>query len=68
MKAEEIDAFEKKYGYKPTAIGVAIDALAVYVHKDNPIKSLTLQQVDAIFSSTRKRGGAGHHRPGASSA
>ena len=58
MKAEEIDAFEKKYGYKPRLIGVAVDALAVYVNKDNPIKALTLQQVDAIFSSTRKRGGA----------
>jgi phosphate transport system substrate-binding protein len=57
MKAEEIDAFEKKYGYKPRLVAVAIDALAVYVNKDNPIKSLTLQQVDSIFSSTRKRGG-----------
>ncbi|MFV2058067.1 MAG: substrate-binding domain-containing protein, partial [Thiohalomonadales bacterium] len=38
MKKNEITAFEKKYGYKPTAIPVAIDALAVYVHKDNPIK------------------------------
>src|SRR3954470_6319522 len=57
MKAEEIDAFEKKYGYKPRSVGVAIDALAVYVNKDNPIKSLTLQQADSIFSATRKRGG-----------
>lgn len=57
MKAEEVDAFEKKYGYKPRVVAVAIDALAVYVNKDNPIKSLTLQQVDSIFSSTRKRGG-----------
>lgn len=57
MKAEEVDAFEKKYGYKPRLVAVAIDALAVYVHKDNPIQSLTLQQVDSIFSSTRKRGG-----------
>ena len=57
MKAEEVDAFEKKYGYKPRIVGVAIDALAVYVSKDNPIKSLTLQQVDSIFSATRKRGG-----------
>jgi len=57
MKAEEIDAFEKKYGYKPRLVAVAIDALAVYVNKDNPIQALTLQQVDAIFSSTRKRGG-----------
>jgi phosphate transport system substrate-binding protein len=54
MKSKEEAAFEKKYGYKPTAIPVAIDALAVYVHKDNPIKGLTIPQVDAIFSSTRK--------------
>jgi len=57
MKAEEIDAFERKYGYKPRLIAVALDGLAVYVHKDNPIKSLSMQQVDAIFSSTKKRGG-----------
>jgi phosphate transport system substrate-binding protein len=57
MKPTEVDAFEKKYGYKPTEIKVAIDALAVFVHKDNPLKSLTLAQVDSIFSSTFKRGG-----------
>lgn len=57
MKDKEIEAFEKKFGYKPTAIRVAIDALAVFVHKDNPIKGLTMPQVDAIFSSTRKCGG-----------
>jgi phosphate transport system substrate-binding protein len=56
MKQKEIDDFEKKYGYKPTAIPTAIDMLAVYVHKDNPIASLTLQQVDAVFSKTRKGG------------
>ena len=53
MKDSEIQAFEEKYGYKPTAVPVAIDALAVFVHKDNPIKSLSIEQVDAIFSSTR---------------
>jgi phosphate transport system substrate-binding protein len=57
MKSKEIAAFEKKFGYKPTAIPVAIDALAVYVHKDNPIKGLAIADVDAIFSSTRKCGG-----------
>lgn len=57
MKEKEIDEFEKKFGYKPTAIATSIDMLAVYVHKDNPIASLTLQQVDAIFSKTRKGGG-----------
>jgi phosphate transport system substrate-binding protein len=56
MKSSEIEAFEKKYGYKPTKIGVALDSLAVFVNKDNPIKSLSLDEVDAIFSSTRKRG------------
>ncbi len=58
MKDAEIQAFEEKYGYKPTAVPVAIDALAVFVHKDNPIKSLDIAQVDAIFSSTRLCGGA----------
>lgn len=58
MKDEEIVAFEKAHGYKPTAVPVAIDALAVYVNKDNPIKGLSIPQVDAIFSATRKCGGA----------
>ncbi len=58
MKDKEIEAFERKYGYKPTAIRVAIDALAVFAHKDNPIEGLSIEQVDAIFSSTRKCGGA----------
>lgn len=54
MKTSEIEDFEKKRGFKPTAIAVAVDCVAVYVNKDNPIKGLTLPQVDAIFSSTRK--------------
>ncbi len=58
MKDDELEAFEDKYGYKPTAIPVAVDALAVLVNKDNPVKGLTMEQVDAIFSSTRKCGGA----------
>jgi len=56
MKAKEEDDFEKKYGYKPTAIPTSVDMLAVYVHKDNPLASLTLVQVDAIFSKSRKAG------------
>ena len=56
MKSNEIAAFEAKHGYKPTKVAVAIDALAVFVHKDNPIKGLSMAQVDAIFSSTRKCG------------
>jgi phosphate transport system substrate-binding protein len=57
MKSKEIAAFEDRYGYKPTAIPVAIDALAVYVNKDNPVKGLAIPDVDAVFSSTRKCGG-----------
>lgn len=56
MKDNEIQDFEKKHGYKPTAIPVAVDALAVFVHKDNPIKGLSMPMVDAIFSATRKCG------------
>lgn len=56
MKESEISAFEGKHGYKPTGIAVAIDALAVYVHKDNPIQGLSMAQVDAVFSATRKCG------------
>jgi len=58
MKDDELEAFEDKYGYKPTAIPVAVDALAVLVNKDNPVKGLTMEQVDAIFSSTNKCGAA----------
>jgi phosphate transport system substrate-binding protein len=56
MKDKEIEAFEKRYRYKPTPIAVAIDALAVFVHKDNPLEGLYIDQVDAIFSSTRTCG------------
>jgi phosphate transport system substrate-binding protein len=56
MRSTEIDQFEQKYGYKPTEIRTSYDALAVYVHKDNPIKELSLAQVEAIFSKSRKRG------------
>ncbi len=56
MKDDEIEAFEDKYGYKPTPIPVAVDALAVMVNKDNPIKGLSMEQIDAIFSETLKCG------------
>jgi phosphate transport system substrate-binding protein len=56
MKDNEIQEFEKKYGYKPVAVPVAVDALAVFVHKDNPIKGMSMPMVDAVFSSTRKCG------------
>lgn len=56
MKGKEIDAFEKKFGYKPTPVRVAVDALAVFVNKDNPIKGMNLAEVDAAFSKSARRG------------
>ena len=56
MKGTEIDQFEKKYGYKPTQIRTSVDALGVFVNKDNLIKCLTITQVDAVFSKSRRQG------------
>ena len=56
MKGSEIDEFEKKYGYKPTQVRVAVDALGVFVNKDNPVACLTVDQVDGIFSKSRRSG------------
>ena len=56
MKNKEVDAFEEAFGYEPTRFDVALDTLAVFVNKDNPIESLTLPQVDAVFSKTRRCG------------
>ena len=56
MKPAELDSFEAKHGYKPTELRTSYDALAVYVNKDNPIKSLTLAQVEAVFGKNRARG------------
>jgi phosphate transport system substrate-binding protein len=56
MKGTEIDQFEKKFGYKPLAIRTSVDALAVFVNKDNPLKCLSMAQVDAIFSKSRRVG------------
>jgi phosphate transport system substrate-binding protein len=56
MRGTEVDQFEKRFGYKPTAIRTAVDALAVFVNKDNPIKCLTAEQIDAIFSKSRRSG------------
>lgn len=55
MKQDEIDAFEKKHGFKPSKIAVSLDSLAVFVNKDNPMKSISLTEVDAIFSKGRLR-------------
>lgn len=57
MSDDELAAFEQKYGYKPTRITVAVDALAIYVNDENPIQCLTIEQLDRMFSSTRKASG-----------
>jgi phosphate transport system substrate-binding protein len=56
MKNTELDEFEKKFGYKPTALRVAVDSLAVFVNKDNTIECLSLPEVDAAFSKSRRLG------------
>ncbi|MBF0538584.1 MAG: PstS family phosphate ABC transporter substrate-binding protein [Nitrospirae bacterium] len=58
MKSSELDAFEKKFGYKPTQIKTSMDSLAIYVNKDNPLAGITIQQADAVFSKTKKCGNA----------
>ena len=55
MKGKELDRFEEKFGYPPTVLKVAVDALAVYVNKDNHIQGMTLAEVDAVFSKERRR-------------
>jgi phosphate transport system substrate-binding protein len=57
LQPGEIQDFQKKYGYPPTEIRVAADALAIFVEKRNPSKGLTMEQLDGIFSRTQRRGG-----------
>lgn len=56
LSEAEVKEFVAQYGYEPTVMPIAVDAVALYVHKDNPLRGLTLDQIDALFSSTRKRG------------
>jgi phosphate transport system substrate-binding protein len=56
IKDKEQDKFEAHYGYKATQLPTSIDMLAFYVHKDNPIKGLSLAQLDAMFGKNRKLG------------
>ena len=57
MKDGEVAAFQARFGYRPTPVRVAVDAMALYVHKDNPIGAMTLTDIDAVFSVTRRCGG-----------
>jgi phosphate transport system substrate-binding protein len=58
VTAEEVASFDQRFDHPPTQVRVAVDALAVLVHPSNPIAKtgLSFQQLDAIFSSTHKRG------------
>ncbi len=58
MSGTEVDRFVAKYGYEPTAVPVGIDAIGVFVHRDNPIDGMTLRQIDSVFSNTYRLGGA----------
>ena len=56
MTQQEVIEFKREFGYEPTEVPVAVDALAVFVHKDNPIEGLSLAELDAVFSKERRRG------------
>ncbi|MDF2155601.1 phosphate ABC transporter substrate-binding protein PstS family protein [Vibrio sp. CAU 1672] len=56
MRLREVEAFEREHGYKPTALRVAIDAIGIFVHQDNPIEGLNFRQLDAMFSATLRCG------------
>ncbi len=56
LTEEESKDFHARFGYDPTEITIAMDAVAIYVNRENPIQGLTLEQVDAIFGKDRKRG------------
>ncbi|KKO45486.1 phosphate ABC transporter substrate-binding protein [Arsukibacterium ikkense] len=58
MRQSELQQFAQRFGYLPTAVPVAIDLLAIYVHPDNPLTQISMQQLDAIFSINRRCGAA----------
>jgi len=53
LKPSEIRDFTRVHGYPPTVLKVAMDAIAIFVDRRNPISGMTLQQVDAVFSQTQ---------------
>ncbi|WP_005035933.1 PstS family phosphate ABC transporter substrate-binding protein [Holophaga foetida] len=56
MSKSEVMSFQSKFGYPPTRVVIGLDALGVFVHPSNPIQALSLEQLDAMFSTTRKQG------------
>ncbi len=59
MRSNEVQAFERRHGYPPIAVGTAVDTLAVYVNKDNPLECISIPQIDAVFSVGRRCGQPG---------
>lgn len=56
ISPSEVADFQQGFGHEPKVLTPCLERIAIYVHKDNPIRGLTLKQVDAIFSSSCKRG------------
>ena len=56
MKPAEVATFKAKWGYAPTRVAVAMDALVVLVNKNNPIREIRMDQLDAVYSPTRGHG------------
>jgi phosphate transport system substrate-binding protein len=66
LRPDDIRDFRARFGYAPLSVPVsggsyrhfgALDAMGFFVHKDNPLEQLTFDQIDAMYSSTRHRGG-----------
>ncbi|WP_334048514.1 PstS family phosphate ABC transporter substrate-binding protein [Alteromonas gracilis] len=58
LKPSEIRDFTRIHGYPPTVLKVAMDAIAIFVDRRNPLPGMTLEQVDAVFSETQFCGSA----------
>jgi phosphate transport system substrate-binding protein len=56
IRGREAEAFEDRFGYEPVRVEIALDTVGVFVHRDNPITALTIEELDAIFSKTRRCG------------
>jgi phosphate transport system substrate-binding protein len=54
IKAKEIESCVKAFGKRPTEYKVAVDGLSVYVSADSPVKELTLEQLELIFTGKLK--------------
>ncbi len=56
MKESEVDDFQVKYGFAPTQVKTALAGVAIYVAESNPLREISFEQLDALFSASRKRG------------